>query len=143
MCGRVTGTRPRRSCRSAAIPHDGRVVDIRDANRDGAGRRCSFFLAGHTRPEAVGVAVQIIWKALDELLHVTRRSEALRAVWILAVLLCRAPEEHEENVRFRIDPLTEEVISPATGERPQRSVSGRVVVETAPVAVRLNPALPC
>ena len=82
--------------------------------RDEAGRAA-------VSDEVVGIAVQIIWKALDELLYVTRLSEVLRAVRILAVLLCKAPEEHREVVQFCIVPLTKEIISPATRERLQEA----------------------
>lgn len=53
------GITPERTCRSTAIPHDGRIVDVRDANRVGAGRLRTVLLAipccsllGRAGPEA-------------------------------------------------------------------------------------------
>lgn len=69
--------------------------------------------------ETIDIAVRTAWKAFSELLQTDRLKEVLVAVRVLAILICKAPEEHRAVVQFCIVPLTNGIISPATKARLQ------------------------
>lgn len=69
----------------------------------------------------VKLAVNEAWKAIQELPFVKALlpevEEPLRAIRILAILICPAPEHHHEVIVHCLNPLGSELVSEATQER--------------------------
>ncbi|MBW8486297.1 hypothetical protein [Actinomadura parmotrematis] len=62
-------------------------------------------------------AVHATWEVVQRVSFAARLDDLIRAVRILAVLICKAPEHHAAVARNCLDPLSGEVISTATQER--------------------------
>jgi hypothetical protein len=65
----------------------------------------------------VRLAVRTTWKAIRELPFFGQVDDMLRAMRILAVLMCKAPEDHRAVARCCIFPLTKGLISAETKRR--------------------------
>jgi len=63
------------------------------------------------------LAVQTTWKSIKKLPIFGQIDSVLRAVRILAVLICPAPERHRSVARHCLAPLTNGVLSAATKDR--------------------------
>lgn len=72
----------------------------------------------------VKLAVNEAWKVIQELPFVKALlpevGELLRAIRILAILICPAPEHHREVIVHCVNPLRDELVSEATQERLER-----------------------
>jgi hypothetical protein len=76
---------------------------------------------------AVRVAVRSSWRLIMQLPVFSQIDNLLRIVRIAAVLVCPAPDRHEDVLRNCLYPLGGDVISAATEKRLEELLSARRV----------------